>query len=84
MKKGPDTFFSPPDGPTAYSIGGYMTYELHGKATSAVFTPAAVTVYPDAKLDLNYFWQRDVYSDDPATDEVEPAEPRSRRRDGRR
>ena len=30
---------------------------------------------PDARLELKYFQQRDVYSDDPFTLEVEPAEP---------
>ena len=36
---------------------------------------AEITVYPEAQLNLDYFWQRDVYSDDPFTDVVEPAEP---------
>jgi subtilisin family serine protease len=63
------------DGPTQYTIGGYMTYEIQGTGSTAVLLPAPITVYPDAKLTLRYFWQRDVYSDDPFTEEVEPSEP---------
>src|ERR1700675_3987846 len=36
---------------------------------------APITVYPEARLNLAYFQQRDVYSDDPFTPEVEPSEP---------
>jgi uncharacterized membrane protein YgcG len=64
-----------PQSPTGYTIGGYMTYEINGKATSAILAPAPVTVYPDAKLELRYYWQRDVFSDDPFTPEVEPSVP---------
>ncbi len=63
------------DGPTSYTIGGYMTYDINGVGASADLEPAPVTVWPDAKLDLKYFWQRDVYSDDPFTESVEPSVP---------
>ena len=37
--------------------------------------PGPIAVFPDARLTLDYFQQRDVYSDDPFTGDVEPAEP---------
>ena len=38
-------------------------------------TPVAITVYPQPELYLDYFWQRDVYADDPWTEEIEPSIP---------
>ena len=63
------------DGPADYSIGGFFTYSVNGLGHSGILTPGPITVYPDPDLHLKYFWQRDVYADDPATDEVEPARP---------
>jgi len=64
-----------PDHPLVYSVGGMFTYTAGGVPTSAPLVPGPVTVYPNAKLRLKYFHQRDVISDDPFTPEVEPAEP---------
>ena len=36
---------------------------------------APITVYPEARLNLVYFQQSDVYGDDPFTPEIEPSEP---------
>ena len=63
------------DDVTIYSIGGYFNYTINGVGNAHVLTPGPIQVLPDASLDLKYFWQRDVYSDDPYTEEVEPAEP---------
>ena len=63
------------DGPTVYRVGGYMTYLAGGTPGSATFTPAPVTVYPNARLVMKYFHQRDVFSDDPFTPEIEPSVP---------
>ena len=37
--------------------------------------PSAITVYPEAQIQLNYFLQRDVVGDDPFTPQIEPSEP---------
>ncbi|MCH5374749.1 MAG: carboxypeptidase-like regulatory domain-containing protein, partial [Planctomycetes bacterium] len=64
-----------PEGPTEYTVGGLMTYMLAGREYSVPLFPAPITVYPDAALYLKYFHQRDVFSDDPFTEEIEPSIP---------
>ena len=66
-----------PETPVVYRVGGFMSYTAGGVPGSATFTPAPVTVYPNARLALDYFHQRDVFSDDPFTPEVEPSVPYS-------
>ena len=66
-----------PDAPTTYSVGGTLRY-IDPDSGQEVVVPllgASITVYPDPNLQLDYFWQRDVYGDDPHTAEVEPSEP---------
>ncbi|MDB5330318.1 MAG: hypothetical protein JWP03_1469, partial [Phycisphaerales bacterium] len=63
--------------PSLYFIGGTFSY-LDPDSGSEVVTPiypSAITVYPQAKLQLNYFLQKDVIGDDPSTPDVEPSEP---------
>lgn len=64
-----------PDEPVEYRVGGFMTYTVGGVPNTAEFTPGPVRVYPNAKLYLKYFHQRDVFSDDPFTPQIEPSEP---------
>ena len=64
-----------PDVATTYQIGGTLHYVQNGVQIDAAMAPAKIRVYPEAKLDLNYFWQRDVIGDDPFTPQVEPSEP---------
>ena len=64
-----------PDAPEYYNIGGILHYVDNGTAVDVPLLPARITVYPEAKLVLDYFWQRDVYADDPFTEVVEPSEP---------
>lgn len=64
-----------PDAPTVYSFAGTLNYSDNGQAVALPMLPSPVTVYPDPRLVLKYFQQRDVYSDDPFTPEIEPAEP---------
>lgn len=64
-----------PDGPAQYFIGGALAYTTEGQTVEVDLTPVAVTVEPNPQLFLDYFLQRDVFSDDPFTPEVEPAEP---------
>ncbi|HEU5123205.1 MAG TPA: CARDB domain-containing protein [Verrucomicrobiae bacterium] len=62
-------------GPTRYFVSGGLNYVVDGNAVSIPLSPAAITVYPSPRLTLQYFHQRDVFSDDPYTDEIEPAVP---------
>lgn len=58
-----------------YYVGGVLAYTSGGVPGTAELTPGVVRVYPNAKLDLKYFHQRDVFSDDPFTDAIEPSLP---------
>jgi hypothetical protein len=60
---------------TIYAVGGTIKYTQDGTAFSIPLTPVSITVKPDAALYLKYFHQRDVFSDDPFTDALEPSEP---------
>ncbi len=62
---------------TLYTIGGTISYLQEGTLFSIPVEPVAITVRPDAALYLKYFHQRDVFSDDPHTDRIEPAIPYS-------
>ncbi len=64
-----------PTGETSYAIRGQMSYVLDGNLVEIPLFPVSVTVLPNPQLELDYFLVRDVYSDDPFTPEVEPAEP---------
>jgi hypothetical protein len=69
------TLDAAPSSPTAYYIGGTLRYLQNGQEVTITLLPGAITVLPEARLSLEYFQQRDVYSDDPFTPELEPAEP---------
>ncbi|MCV2361698.1 S8 family serine peptidase [Paucibacter sp. TC2R-5] len=64
-----------PDVATVYSMGGVLHYIDGGQLVNVPLLPARITVQPEAKLNLDYFWQRDVIGDDPFTDIVEASEP---------
>lgn len=66
-----------PNAPAGYSIGGVLRYIDPGSGLEVVvpLLGATITVLPDPILNLKYFQQRDVYGDDPFTDEIEPSEP---------
>ena len=64
-----------PLAPTQYTIGGEATYTQGGHTFTLPLFPAPIQVLPDPRLVVKYFWQREVYSDDPFTPETEPAEP---------
>ncbi len=64
-----------PDQPYSYQIGGTLRYLDDGQEVIVPLLSAPLTVYPEAKLNLVYFQQRDVYGDDPFTAPVEPSEP---------
>ncbi|WP_203546973.1 Ig-like domain-containing protein [Roseiconus lacunae] len=58
-----------------YLIGGSLTYTINGQQVSVSLDETEIVVQPEASLQLDYFLQRDVISDDPHTVEVESAEP---------
>lgn len=64
-----------PNAPALYRIGGTLRYLENGQEVVVPLVSSTITVYPEARLQLLYFQQRDVFSDDPFTDEVEPTEP---------
>ncbi|MBE0545906.1 MAG: pre-peptidase C-terminal domain-containing protein, partial [Verrucomicrobia bacterium] len=65
---------APPE-PVQYFVGGEFRYTLNGLVVTVPHSPVPITVNPTARLTLDYFHQRDVYSDDPFTDVVEPSIP---------
>lgn len=60
---------------TEYWVGGAFGYAQNGLAVRIPLAPIKITVHPDAALEITYFHQRDVFSDDPFTDPVEPSQP---------
>ena len=62
---------------TQYQIGGTLRYRENGLLVTIALAPATITVLPQADLKIHYFHQRDVLSDDPFTDVVEPSQPYS-------
>jgi len=58
-----------------YFVGGRFTYRMDGRQIDMPLFPDDILVRPDAQLHVKYFHQKDVYGDDPFTEEVEPAEP---------
>ncbi|HNT15032.1 MAG TPA: CARDB domain-containing protein [Verrucomicrobiota bacterium] len=61
--------------PTEYFVSGEFRYSLNGVVVTMPLSPVAITVNPTARLTLDYFHERDVFSDDPFTDVVEPSIP---------
>ena len=60
---------------TEYFVSGAISYTENELDIIVPLVDVAITVHPQAELDLQYFHQRDVIGDDPFTDEIEPAEP---------
>ncbi len=56
-------------------VSGTLRYRQEGVLITVPLEQAMITVLPSPRLVVQYFHQRDVFSDDPFTDEVEPAEP---------
>lgn len=71
------TLDAAPTGPTAYRVGGVLSYTQNGTRITVPLADVPITVYPGPELVVDYFHQRDVFSDDPFTDVVEPAIPYS-------
>ncbi|MCX8108512.1 MAG: hypothetical protein N3G20_06885, partial [Verrucomicrobiae bacterium] len=52
-----------------------MKYVQNGSAVTVPLSPTRIFVLPSPNLHIHYFHQRDVVSDDPCTDVIEPAVP---------
>ncbi len=62
--------------PETYTIGGTLQYRENGLLVTINMAAITITVLPQPELFLKYFWQRDVFSDDPFTPGVqEPSIP---------
>ncbi len=64
-----------PEEATMYGFGGSFSYTLDGQYHEVELVPTKLLVYPEPRLSIRYFHQKDVFSDDPFTQEIEPAEP---------
>lgn len=61
--------------PRRYDVRGELAYVVAGEQVRVPLYPASILVLPNPQLEVKYFLERDVYSDDPFTDPIEPAEP---------
>jgi Ca2+-binding RTX toxin-like protein len=61
--------------PKRFALGGTLSYVFSEGPVRIGFLPVPITVLPPPILDITYFHQRDVFSDDPFTEVIEPAEP---------
>jgi hypothetical protein len=64
-----------PTGPTRFAIGGTLSYTLDGQRVVIPLFAVPITVLPTPILNVDYFLQHDVYSQDPFTTQVEPSIP---------
>jgi hypothetical protein len=70
----PDTNAAP-TGPTQFAIGGTLSYVLDGQQVVIPLFAVPITVLPSPILNVDYFLEHDVYSQDPFTSQVEPSVP---------
>ncbi|MCM1312525.1 MAG: T9SS type A sorting domain-containing protein [Bacteroides sp.] len=66
-----------PETPTDYRFTGYFSYvnPYTGDVSSHTLMPITMTVSPSPSLNVDYFIQRDVFSDDPLTETIEKSVP---------
>ena len=65
-----------PEETTDYYIGGQFSYSIGGENITIELTPTKVSVVPDPRLSVHYFWEKYVWGDDPFTEHVtEPSKP---------
>lgn len=60
---------------TDYLVGGLLSYKQDGVSVAVPLQPVRITVLPVPRLYVDYFHERDVFSDDPFTGVVEPSIP---------
>ncbi len=61
--------------PTQFFVSGEFRYTLNDVVVTVPLAPVPITVHPTARLTVDYFHERDVFSDDPHTEIVEPSIP---------
>lgn len=64
-----------PEQITSYFVSGTLSYFFGGELVSIPLFPVPITVVPNPNLELKYFLETQIFSDDPFTPEVEPAVP---------
>ena len=65
-----------PEQVTDYYIGGRFGYSVGGDTVSIVLTPTKISVTPDPRLVIHYFWEKYVWGDNPFTENIiEPSKP---------
>eukprot|EP00040_Diaphanoeca_grandis_P037627 m.246792 g.246792 ORF g.246792 m.246792 type:complete len:2910 (-) comp33851_c0_seq5:174-8903(-) len=64
-----------PNETTVYAVAGLLQYRVDGELETVALLPDYISVAPDAQLSIKYFWQEQVYADDPFTPDVEPSFP---------
>ena len=70
------TKYAAPEKAEVYSFGGSLYFNDGDKDQSRSLFPCSLTVKPSPELDLKYFMQRDLYGDNPLTEDVkEPVIP---------
>ena len=71
------TKYAAPTDPKDYSFGGSFSYTdpYTGMTVTRNLNPVTLTVKPSPNLEMTYFMQRDVFGDDPLTEDVEPMAP---------
>lgn len=69
------TSLAAPEGPVEYLVKGSVSFRQGGVRVETPLAPQPITVQPNPILKLKYFHQRDVFSDDPDTEIVEPSIP---------
>lgn len=69
------TKYAATDHDVVYSFGGGLTFNNGEGVMTRELYPVSLIVRPSPELDLTYFMQRDIYADDPLTEEVEPQQP---------
>ena len=69
------TKYAAPDSLTTYSFGGNLSWNDGDTYQTRALYPVSLQVKPSPELDLTYFMQRDIYGDNPLTEEVEPIIP---------
>jgi hypothetical protein len=64
-----------PTNEVEYLVSGTLSYVQSGVPLRIPLAPTSIKVLPNAALQVKYFLQRDVFSDDPFTEVIEPSEP---------
>lgn len=69
------TSLAAPTGPVEYFVKGTVSFMQGDFLVETPLAPQSITVQPNPSLKLKYFHERDVFSDDPDTDIIEPSIP---------